>query len=374
LTDNIYEKAIELLKKCMNEATSIDPADELKSDVHAQDDLDTILTNAESSKAVLAVTITSLVKKVLDPDQDIRLHQEKMKDGYSGRTLDTNAVTPFLKDNNFPAMASSGWLTRSLEQSSPYTLDYKGAIRPENLKMAFLQTLYRAEEGRLDAREALVYLLSGLIRWRDEQTSIPLPKPVGLPIRTIVSYLHDHFTHEYHTAGAARLPVLAIYAAYEVMMKEVARFKGCTLKKLESHTSADRRSGMIGDIQVMDENGRVFEAVEVKHGIEITPDLIREAYAKFRTEPVRQYYLLTTSDKELDEEKITRELVKVSKEHGCQVIVNGVEPTILYYLRLLKNTDNFVSAYVELVEKDPAIKFEHKRAWIEIVTSVAHEK
>lgn len=368
MTDNIYEQAIQLLEKCRDEAISTKSKCPINN--HAKDLLDTILVNAEGSKGVLAVIITSLVKKVLNPDQDVRLHQEKMKGGYSGRTLDTNSVTPFLKKNNFPAMASgSGWLTRSLEQSSAYTLDYRGAIKPDILKNAFLHTLDRVEHRKLDARMALAYLLGGLIKARDEQTNFKLAKPINLPIRTIISYLHRHFTHDYQSAGASRLPVLAVYASYEVMMKELTRFKGCTLRKLEAHTSADRRSGMTGDIQVMDENNRVFEAVEVKHGIEITPDMVKDAYDKFKTEPVKRYYLLTTSDKELDDEKITEELVKVSQEHGCQVIVNGVEPTLLYYLRLLKNTDNFVSAYVELVEREPAIKFEHRQAWNEIVTS-----
>lgn len=33
---------------------------------------------------------------------------------------------------------------------------------------------------------------------------------------------------------------------------------------------------------------------------------------------------------------------KIKIEHGCQVIINGVFPTIKYYLRLLDNTDLFM--------------------------------
>lgn len=49
------------------------------------------------------------------------------------------------------------------------------------------------------------------------------------------------------------------------------------------HTSADRRAGAVGDIQVLNERGRIFEAVEVKHDMPITLDMIREAYTKFKT-------------------------------------------------------------------------------------------
>src|SRR5690606_12599146 len=97
-------------------------------------DLNVILEYSESAKAVITVTITSLVYKILNPEQDIRKHQTSIKDGYSGRTFDTKYITPFLKDKKFPAMAESGWLTRSLEQKTPYDIYYSGAIRPEKLK------------------------------------------------------------------------------------------------------------------------------------------------------------------------------------------------------------------------------------------------
>lgn len=64
-------------------------------------DLRVVAENAEIQKAVLGVTLTSLVYKVYDPEQDIRKHQDGMKDGYSGRTFDTKYVTPFLK-SKFP--------------------------------------------------------------------------------------------------------------------------------------------------------------------------------------------------------------------------------------------------------------------------------
>jgi DNA (cytosine-5)-methyltransferase 1 len=49
-----------------------------------------------------------------------------MVGGFSGRRIDTQYITPTLKELGLPAMAESGWLTRSLEQPYPYTLDYNG--------------------------------------------------------------------------------------------------------------------------------------------------------------------------------------------------------------------------------------------------------
>lgn len=99
--------------------------------------LDTILEKSESAKAVITVVLTSVVYKILNPEQDIRNHQSSIENGYSGRTFDTKYITPFLKNAKFPSMAESGWLTRSLEQKVPYDSNYSGAIRPKSLKEAF---------------------------------------------------------------------------------------------------------------------------------------------------------------------------------------------------------------------------------------------
>ena len=78
-----------------------------------------IIEKAESFRGVLTVLITSLVEKIQTPAQDVRYHQDNLPNGYSGRGLDTDHITPFMKEKfrRF-AMAESGWLTRSLEQ--PY--------------------------------------------------------------------------------------------------------------------------------------------------------------------------------------------------------------------------------------------------------------
>ena len=138
---------------------------------------------------------------------------------------------------------------------------------------------------------------------------------------------------------------------------------------LESHTSADTKSGAVGDIEVVDPNRNVvFEAVEIKHNQVITVGMIRNAYGKFRSHPIDRYYILTTVEGE-PIEQITDEVIRIQKEHGCQVIVNGVFETLKYYLRLLKTPAEFVSNYVSLVEKDPALKYEHKVAWDSIINN-----
>ncbi len=326
-----------------------------------------IAEKSEKAKGVLAVIVTSLVQKIYDSSQDVRYHQENMKGGYSGRGVDTKFITPFMKDNKFPHMSESGWLTRSLEQNLPYTLDYPGKINPGDVKKSFLDILDFVHEDPAKAGVVLRLLLFKLIKLRDLK-SIQLVKPTTLQIADIIEILHRHFFFGYTSRGASRLPSLAIYSAYQCIISEVKRYDGKKLMSLEEHTAADSQSGRVGDIEVQDSDNRVFEGVEIKHNISISPSLIRDAYEKFSIHPVDRYYLLSTANvKEADKEEIEAELNRIKNQHGCQVIVNGVEDTLKYYLRLMQEPSRFVEAYVTNLENDRTLKFEHKFIWNKLI-------
>lgn len=81
-----------------------------------------------TQKGVYTVFVTLAIYKLLHKKQDIRNHQTQIPNGFSARTIDTKYITPTLKELGLPSMAESGWLTRSLEQPYPYTLDYEGKI------------------------------------------------------------------------------------------------------------------------------------------------------------------------------------------------------------------------------------------------------
>jgi len=118
-----------------------------------------IATNCSKQKAVYTVLITLLVHKILYPNQDIRYHQTNLPGGFSGRTIDTQYITPTLKQLGLPAMAESGWLTRSLEQPFPYTLDYQGKISNQKTKDAFLGLIDFIETNPQQAEVILRLLL-----------------------------------------------------------------------------------------------------------------------------------------------------------------------------------------------------------------------
>lgn len=255
-------------------------------------DCGVIVAHQERSKGVLAVLITLMLKKVSTPEQDIRKHQDRMDGGFSGRGLDTRVVTPFMKTQSFPAMAESGWLTRSLEQPVPYTLDYPGGIRPAALKKAFLSIIDEVQCNGVSARQTLGQILLGLIEFRERNSNIALDRPVGLSVWDTIDKIRRH--HDVPIQGASRLPVLAIHAILSVLARELDRYDGCEVLPLEHHNASDRRTRSIGDVVILDSAGNPFEGYEIKHNIAITDGLIRDSAAKFRTTPVRRYYILTT--------------------------------------------------------------------------------
>lgn len=338
----------------------------LELDPELTQHLESIVDLTDRQKAVLAVVTTLLLKKVSSPDQDIRLHQASMPGGFSGRSLDTKVVTPFLKRHDFPAMLSgSGWLTRSLEQSVPYTLDYPGGVKPNSLKSAFLNVVDMVQSDGTVAEPALLYLLRTLIERRDRDRTLKLARPINLTDSQIVGALSEHFSSGIQ--GTARLPVLAIHAIMSILVEERGKYEGCLIASLESHTSADSRSGHIGDVHIVDEHGRFIEVFEVKHDIAISERLITDCFSKYRHAPVRRFYILTTHKSGYEPGSYGELIERLTTVHGCQLIVNGVEPTIKYFLRIVSDTRQFVDEYVSHLESDPAVSYELKMKWNSIV-------
>ena len=334
--------------------------------------LNTIVEASEAAKGVLTVTLTSLVYKIQHPEQDIRCHQSGITGGYSGRTFDTHYITPFLKEQRFPAMAESGWLTRSLEQKMPYDLNYPGAIRPLTLKQAFLKAIDVIEHSEKSDLEAILLYCLALLISKRERNKMVLAVPHNLTITQILQLLTQHFSASYKYEGASRLPVLAFYAIYQVLQKELSRYQFIHLLTLESHTSADRRSGRMGDIDLVTEDEIPFEAVEIKFGIPIRLSTVETAFEKIMNCPIKRYYILSTVPiVEEEKEAIGQRIIDIKNTHGCQIIVNGVYPTLKYYLRLLAEPTDFLKLYTDALLSDSAIKYEHKQHWNTLVLQLA---
>ncbi len=347
----------------------------VKDEVTLGDDvklsLDVLVLNSEKQKGVITVALTGLIYKFYHPEQDVRYHQSKMVGGYSGRSFDSKYVTPFLKANDFPCMAESGWLTRSLEQALPYDENFSGSISGKGVKEAFLKVYEATNSPDLAVIEnMLAYTFRQLVAQRDAKV-IRLIKPSNLTLTDLLALLEKHISAKYSSSGGARLPNLAIYALYAcVISGNQGRYKGKVLMPLNSHTASDKSTKAIGDVQVNNvADDTPFEGIEIK-AQPITPAMLIEVLRKIQEYPsVKRYYVLSTHDinPALGAE-IQAVITQIRLKHGCDVVVNGVFSTLKYFLRLA-NPEDVVSCYTEALAKDEALKYEHKEMWNTLCSS-----
>ena len=245
---NYKEQLIELY----NEASSGNSDLSNLSD-STQRNIKKIAEKCFTQKGVYTVLITLSIYKILHQEQDIRNHQTQINNGFSGRTIDTQFITPTLKELKLPSMAESGWLTRSLEQPYPYTLDYNGKISNKVVKKSFLEIINDIEINHVNPKYIMVELLKQVIEYQEKNKIIikPLENPEKLTISKIIESLDVQFSYNYKNFGGSKLPVLAFYAIYQIIINEVSRYDNCELKELGSHTASDRTSKSSGDIELL---------------------------------------------------------------------------------------------------------------------------
>ena len=322
--------------------------------------LDVIAEKSFTQKGVFTVIITLLTHKIYNPVQDIRLHQSSLENGFSGRSIDTKFITPMLKKLNLPSMAESGWLTRSLEQPYPYTLDYNGKISDKKAREAFLKVIDYVQKNIIPPQNALQYLLFKVSQELESNhvKIIPLEKMNHLTIEQIYSFLNEQFFYKYHIYGGAKLPVIAFHTIYQLICKELKRYEHCILSPLGNHNASDKTSRTSGDIEIF-KDGRLFETLEIKLDKKIDYHIIKIAQEKIYTYSPERYYILSAVG--IDNQIECHDLIiEIKQKHGCQLIINGLLPTLKYYLRLISSLEDFMELYLDNINNDNFLQKIHK--------------
>lgn len=332
--------------------------------------LDQMSANSAAASTGFTNIITCLAIKVAKPELDVRIHQVQIGAPFNFRGYSEKVVYRWLSDHDFNG-AKSGWQTRTFERPKPYTMDFDENIG--KIKEAFLTCFDEIQEQGSSAIEGLSYLIFEQINTLKRKVEIlsNIQMNDDDDIATIVDFFNQHFTHTYANKGASRLPVLAIYAVYTLIIAETSRYSDKLLQPLQRHSAADTQTGAFGDIEIARSDGSIFEAFEIKHNILIDDMLIRTAEKKISGKSLDRYYVLTTHVNCKPSSSILAQLKAVHARTGCQIIVNGVLPTIQYYLRLLSNPNLVIPAYTELLGIEQAIDNEHRVVWSEIIGSSA---
>ncbi|MDM8567318.1 hypothetical protein QUF74_16925 [Candidatus Halobeggiatoa sp. HSG11] len=361
---NYKEKLIEIYNEAKDKKSYFS-----KINKNTKKNIKIISKKCFTQKGVYTVLITLLIYKIIHPKQDIRNHQTQINNGFSGRTIDYQYITPTLKELGLPSMAESGWLTRSLEQPHPYTLDYDGKISNKEVKKAFLELVNDIEVNEINPKYILVGILKQIIEIQDKNQIIitPLSNQEKLTISKITDILNIQFSYNYETFGGSKLPVLAFYAIYQIIIDEVIRYSNCELKSLGKHTASDKTSKSAGDIEIF-KNSMLFEAIEIKLNKKIDANMLRIAEEKIIKYNPKRYYILSYHEIKLDElDKINEIIEQIKTTHGCQIVINGVLPTLKYYMRLISDLETFINYYSLLIQQDSELKLIHKQKWNELI-------
>ena len=368
----VLEKAFEKAKKIVEgKAKNTIPKAVTKK-------VDFMISKIGSNKSLVSALVTSFLKKIIDKKQDIRLHRTDFKGGYSARSLDTNFTSPFFK-RHFPKYANkeSAFLTLATREKIKWTKK-EGEnlkIRNKELKETFLNILDDIETGKQTANRYLIAFFVSLIKLsqKDEQifeiAKNQNIKKEALNINIILEMLDKHFSNKL----SSRLPVIAIYSIYEVLMPLLSRYKNKKLIDLAVHTSSDKHG--YGDIEIYDNQNNPFEIVEIKHNIPISKDLIFDIAKKTEKTSIERYYILTTYktgfESADDEKEINDFILKIKIGRNIDIIANGILTTIKYYLRFIDDYKLFLETYTKNLILDAKysteIKDYHIKSWTEIL-------
>ncbi|MEM9822889.1 MAG: hypothetical protein AAF985_17550, partial [Bacteroidota bacterium] len=344
------------------------------------DQINSFSSKSQNATSALTNLITCLICHATDGRIDPRFHRQPSNEmppppsgndhWFSGRTISEKIIYPWLSKNDYRT-AKSGWQTRTFERPRPYTLNY-----PENiafLKQEFLFILDQVSTGKVASKDVLVQLirLEKIIK-RDRAVLQKAVAKNKIGNRILISDLIGLFEKHFSLPNSSILPVYAMYAVYQLLILEVKQYSRFKLKKLDAHESSDQRTGSIGDIELVDQDGDVVEALEIKHGFPIDLVIVLKAKEKIEKSKVKRYYILTTHDNHgVIDEAIQKIIESVYRNHGCQIIVNGLISTMKYYLRLLSQPSEVVNTYSLLIASQRSIKYDQIEHWSTLIRAIS---
>lgn len=369
ILENLYSQAIQIFNS----------KEERKYSEIICSNIDVLVNKIDKNKSLLSALVTSLVKKISEPNQDIRLHRTDFKSGgYSARSLDTAVTTPFFK-KYFPKYANkeSSFLTLATREKIKWSKKegQNLKIRDKEVKKSFLEILDSVENKKINPEDCLIYIfiklhLLSLHHKMVFDGTIETANYLDIiNINSVLIMLERHFEMRL----SSRLPVIAIYTVYQQLFKEVKRYERKILRPLNVHTSSDKHG--YGDIEIWNEDETPFEMVEIKHKIPINRNLIFDIVKKSERTTIERYYILTTAKNNFisieEEEFINRFILKIKRESGLEIIANGIYYSLKYYLRFIDDYKIFIQAYTKNLIADSKnsteVKEYHITEWQKIL-------
>lgn len=323
-----------------------------------EDDLKRIETlvhsvTSEAGRALVGLTVMQASIKMIEPEQNIRLHKGgsaggdgfAWREGVSMRTLDKAYVTPTLRKYGLLSLNADGFMmTRSLAENYPYSKLYKAALR--GAKSSWLDIVDRMELGHLDP-EAALRVLIGLLLNRTAEFETLADKALQLTemlTQTKTPLQIQEFLLGYISSDdySARLFEVAIHSLFQVLEEDGA-IDGY-LKPLSQMRSANKKHKNVGDveIEIVPDTRMIVEAWDAKFGKIDLRDEIEELFEKLKPQPECRLAGFVTDQDPLITASLVKRIQDIEESLG-----NTVRIEILSLRRFI---EQYVSSRVDIGE------------------------
>ncbi|GEM_PF-1259066 len=370
LDKNLKTNCIEILERLYSYAETSKLSLNLSEEVERNLD---ILVHSNVG-APVRVLIALLLAKLIDPEVNILYpvaRGVKEKGAFSGRKVDENCVQVLVSRYKLPLIRTTGFLTPAFRTLSLPIPEKLGEVVGKNKQVynAFSSIVHKVHYGELRAYDVLLALLQRLIllkRRREELLSERLQNLEGLAVSVedIVAVLKQLLT----LPRASRIPVLITAALH----KTIEACLGYRVKPLESHTAADSKTGNLGDVELVLDDGSVVKVYEIKSKKVTEADIyiaLRKISALDEQErkKLKQYLFITT---EQTEESVLLETRKVYKKTGIEMAILDCIDFVRYFLHLFfPLRGKFVENLTQLIvaEPDSAVSYKIKEHYLNLL-------
>lgn len=301
---------------------------------------------SEKGRALTVLTIIQLTIKSISPEQSIRLHKSSnnsnsfsWNEGISMRTLDSNYITPFLREKNLLKLNKYGaFMTRSLAENYPYSQLYKAEIRGD--KKDWTSIVDAIENNEFDPLEGLKYAISLLKNQSADfkeiankahilAESVSSKKPFDDIERIILEVVNN-------SDYKARIFEVAIHSLLQSL--EENHYLEGTLSPMTQMRSANKKHGNVGDVEIY--NGNILiESWDAKYGKEYLRDELEELNDKLADHPNMKVAGFITNSTPMIDSEIEQRETEISQINNIPVKIYSFNQWVNYEIYNVSKTD-----------------------------------
>ncbi|GAB6077272.1 restriction endonuclease, SacI family [Desulfurobacterium crinifex] len=374
------KKCLEVLEQLYKKAEEIQAPVALPEDIGEQ--LEVLIRS--SVGAPLRVLLALLMAKIINPQVNIlypSTNAKEVPEAFSGRTVDEHCIQALIDIFKLPLMQTTGFLTPTFRTPALPIPENLGDVIQKNVTIynAFSNIIHRIQNGDLKAEDVLIETLRRLINLKKEREAEIKGKlnqlskeDLDFSAEDIVSIISQLLSIPKHKTS--RIPVLVIAALHKTLEECLQE----RLKPLENHTAADSKTGALGDIELVVDDGYVVRVYEIKDKV-ITETDINKALKKIlklnndKRAKLRQYLFVTTKS---IEDSILSKAHEIYKDLGVEMTILDCLGFTRHFLHLFFPFRlMFINNLTEFVMREPDSSVSHalKEYYISLLNIYKHK-